>query len=610
MTGAAADRRTLWLVALAIVAATALCYAQVRDHRFLSYDDDQFLVDNPAIQHGLDAAAVRWAFTNNHASLWLPVTWISHTLDFALFGDDAGAHHLVNLALHLLNAVLMLLVCVHLTGRLWPSALVAALFALHPLHVESVAWVTERKDTLSTLFLLLTIGAYARWVRGGSRAASAAAVVCFALGLMAKPMLVTVPVLLLVLDRWPLARGAAPGRLLREKIPFAALAAGVGAVTILVGRAGGIVAGLEALPVWPRLANALVSTAAYPLKMVWPAGLRAQYVFRGDLPPGDVLLAAVLLAAVTFAAVRWRRTGPWFAAGWAWYLVALIPVSGVLQQGSHAMADRYTYVPLLGLYGIVAWGGAELVAGSALRRRLAWVAALGVLAALGVATHRQAATWRDSVTLFSHAVEVAPDDPLARTYLGVALAATGRHTDAADQFRRALEIKPGDPQAHFHLARSLAALGDDAGAARHYEACLPAYGDSVAVRFDLGTHLMRAGQPEDAVAAFERVLELDPAHTGALTNLGLTLLGLGRHAEALVFLRRLVAAIPDDPLAHYNLACGLSVGGDTAGSAAALAQAITLGYADWDHMASDPDLANLRDTPAFARLVALGSGRR
>jgi len=600
----AANRRTLGIVGLILVLVTGLLYLQVRHHQFLQYDDDKFLVDNLAIQQGLDAEAIRWAFTNNHASLWLPVTWISHTIDFSLFGDNAGAHHLVNLLQHLLNTVLLLLVLTRMTGRFWPSVLVAALFALHPLHVESVAWVTERKDTLSTLFLLLTMAAYERWVRRGARSSLGLALLFCALGLMAKPMLVTLPVLLLILDLWPLDRLTAGWRrLLVEKIPFALLAAGTGVVTLLVGRAGGIVAGLDTLGIWPRLANALVSTATYPLQMFWPVGLRAQYVFRSDLPLWMVVAAAAGLGAVTWLAVRWRRERPWFAAGWAWYLVSLAPVSGVLQQGSHAMADRYTYVSLLGLFVMVAWGGAEMVGRWPRTRIAALVLALLVLVAMGGLTARQAATWHDTVTLFEHARTLDPDDPMVLAYLGAGLAADGRHAEAVLRLEESLAILPDRPLTHLGLARSLAATGDHAGAARHYRIGLAAYPEVAAVHFEMGTQLMLAGQPAAAVAGFRRTLELEPGHTGALTNLGLTLLDLERFPEAEAVLRRLVTLAPGDPLAHYNLACGLSLAGDTAGSALALESAVARGFHDWAHIRTDPDLANLRATPEYAPLV-------
>jgi tetratricopeptide (TPR) repeat protein len=600
---AAGGRRTLVLAVLALVVVTGLVYAQVAGFAFLNYDDDKFLLDNDAIQQGLTATSVAWAFTNNHASLWLPVTWISHTVDFALFGRDPAGHHLVNLCQHLLNTVLLLVFLVRTSGRPGPALLVAGLFALHPLHVESVAWVTERKDTLSTLFLLVTMLGYARWTRGGSRSAGALALAACALGLMAKPMLVTVPLLLLVLDLWPLQRlGVGWRRLAREKIPYLAMALATGVATLLVGRAGGIVAGLDSLPVWPRIANALVSTATYPLQMVWPLGLRAQYAFRHDLPPLQVAGAALFLGVITWLAVRWWRPRPWFTAGWAWYLVSLAPVSGLLQQGSHAMADRYTYVPLIGVFWMVAWGLAALVGDRPERRRAAWTAGAVVLAVLGLLTHRQAATWRDTVTLFSHAHAQAPDDPVVLTYLGGGLAGEGRHDEATARLREALDLEPDLHTAHLLLARSLAALGDHARAARHFGAALPAYEGLVAVRYDMGVQLMQAGEAAAAITAFEGVLAAEPGHTGALTNLGLTLLSQDRFAAAEATLRRLVDAAPQSPLSHYNLACALSRAGDTAAAADALGRAVALGFADWAHMGSDPDLANLRASPDYARV--------
>lgn len=455
------DRRRR-VVALALFALAAAVFAPAVRGDFVLLDDLTYVVDNPHLREGLGAAGLRWALTTGYAANWHPLTWVTHLAAFDLFGLDPRGHHLVNVLLHAANAALLFALLRSLTGRLWPSALAAALFAVHPLRAEAVAWVSARKDVLSGLCWLLALGAWTRHARSPSASRYLAALALFALGLAAKPVVVTLPLALLILDAWPLGRHRAVSwtRLALEKVPFLVLAAASALVTWRVQAAAGALDPLAGLSLADRAANALAGYAVYLRHAFWPEGLAVLYPHAGaaaDLR--GPLAGLVLLLAVTALAFRWRRRWPWLAAGWSWYLVVLLPMIGIVQVGVQASADRYTYLPLIGIGLVVSWGAAGVAARSARVRSAVVAVALAAVAALSCAARVQTATWRDDVALFGRAVAVTRGNWLAHLNLGAALGARGEHERALEQFRAALRIRPDYPMARENERRALEALG-------------------------------------------------------------------------------------------------------------------------------------------------------
>lgn len=545
---------TFWLLAAGLLVATVIAFAPVRHHDFVSVDDHIYVTDNPRVLAGLAWSSIAWAFTTSYANFWHPLTWLSLMLDVEMFGASPGALHVTNLVLHLASVFVLFLALVRMTGAVGRSAFVAALFALHPLHVESVAWVSERKDVLSTLFLMLALWSYAGYAQrrgGGHRALPAYLVTLalFALGLMAKPMLVTLPFALLLLDWWPLGRatagaggssqrdnGAAWWRawvpLLREKIPFFALAAASGVVAFIAQRTGGAVAALESFPLAGRAANALHSLVDYVVKMVWPTGLAAFYPYPQQVLAGPAVLALIVILLVSAFAIRVAPRYPYLPVGWFWYLGTVIPVSGLVQVGSHAMADRYTYVPLIGLFVVVAWGAFDLAGRARVGRVGLAVAACVIVAALGVTTRAQVMTWKDSTTLWRHALDVSPANYYAHNALGLELSRQGRTSEAMAHFREASRLAPGFPNGHNNLGLLLANQGRTSEALAEYREALRVAPDFLQAHLNLGNALLRAGRVEEAVGEYRQVLTLDPDSASAHYNLGNALQSMGRLDEA------------------------------------------------------------------------------
>jgi protein O-mannosyl-transferase len=560
---------------------TVLVYLPTVWNGFVNYDDSDYVTENAHVKSGLNWATVVWAFRTGHASNWHPLTWLSHSLDWQVFGLAPGPMHLVSLGLHVANTLLLFLVLRGLTGALWRSALVAALFALHPLHVESVAWVSERKDVLSTCFFLLTLGAYARHVQGpgplpnGSRLTfhvSRSYLLSrgfFALGLMSKPMLVTTPFVLLLLDYWPLGRWqpgplktscAAAGRLVLEKVPFLMLSIASSVVTFLVQRQGGAVS--TALTVGERIANAVVSYARYVRKMVWPHDLSVLYPHPGHWPLWQVLAGLALLAGISVGvAIGWRRR-PYLITGWLWFLGTMVPVIGLVQVGIQSMADRYTYVPLIGLFVMVVWGvgdlAAERVAQPWRGRALAGGTILA-LAACGVMTLRQVRIWRDSETLFQRAVEVTRNNYLAHNNLGYYYSGKGRMADAMEQYRLSLKIKPDYEDALNNLGYALAGQRKFAEAIPLYEAALRVRPKHAEVHNNLGNALSELGRIDEAIQHYLIALAQKPEHADAHNNLGIALAMKGKLDEAMEHFHLAVRYKPNYASAHSNLGNALAV---------------------------------------------------
>lgn len=457
-------------------------------HGFIHLDDAKYITQNGHVSSGITLDNLLWALTATRASNWHPLTWISHMLDCELYGLNAAGHHLTSLLLHIANTILLMLFLSRVTGSVWKSAFVAAMFAIHPLHVESVVWAAERKDVLSALFWMLAMLAYAGYVANPTPRRYAIVFAALALGLMAKSMLVTLPLVLLLLDYWPLGRfktGESFARRLRhlimEKTPLLALSAASCVITYLVQQQGGATATLAGVPLSLRIENTLVVYVAYIKMMIWPFGLAVFYPHPGaGIPTWQVAASGIALAGITAFAVRGARRRPYLLVGWLWYLITLLPVIGIVQVGQQAMADRYTYLPLVGLFIVLAW----LVPGR-IRRLGGSLALPAVVIVMMLLAGRQVGYWRDEVTLFRHAIDVTAPNAFARNCLGMALERRGEVANATREFSEAVRIDPELARAHSNLARCLAEQGDMHGAIREYRRTLQLTPDNPLAANDL-----------------------------------------------------------------------------------------------------------------------------
>ena len=470
---------------LALIAVNMIVYAPVWHHGFVNYDDDEYVSTNTVVLRGLTWHGASWAFTTGHAGNWHPLTWLSHMLDVQFYGLDPGPHHLTNLLFHIANTLLLFGLLHRMTGALGRSAFVAGLFAVHPLHVESVAWVAERKDVLSTLFWMLTLWAYVEYVRRPGLRRYWPVLLFFALGLMAKQMLVTLPFVLLLLDFWPLGRvGTRPNpaggwalsrdgwattvRLVWEKLPLLALTVVSSIVTVVVHRQAAAVISLSATPLNLRVANALVSYVTYISKMLWPARLAVLYPYAQSLPGWWVAGAFLGLMGISVAVIRAGPRHPYLPVGWLWYLGTMVPVIGLIQVGNQATADRYTYVPLIGLFIVVAWGVPDLLVRWPRRRIGLPIAAGLVILACAIAARGQLRYWEDSTTLWTRALAVTTENNIAHNNLAVSLADQGKLDEAIAHYSEALRIKPDYTKAQDNLDLALVRRGKrpDPGAPR------------------------------------------------------------------------------------------------------------------------------------------------
>jgi protein O-mannosyl-transferase len=595
-------RRDFFL-ALLLVTAVIFAYAQVRDFGFVNFDDGEYVYDNPRVAAGITRDGLVWAFTAVHSANWHPLTWLSHMLDCELFGLDAGWHHLTNVVLHGFSTLCLYGALCAMTAAPLRSAFVAALYAVHPLHVESVAWVAERKDVLSAFFWTSAMWAYAGYARQPSFRRYLGVAVLFVLGLLAKPMVVTLPAALLLLDVWPLGRtpltssvGAPlPKRsyraLLVEKLPLFALSAIASAVTFQAQRGSGAMATLEALPIAIRVENAVVAYATYLWKTLSPAGLAVFYPYRNPLPLSEVLLSAGALLAISVLALRTFARHPYFLVGWLWYLGTLVPVIGLIRVGEQSSADRFTYLPHIGIFMAVAWGVPALVADRPRVRK--WLAPLAIAIVVGcvLATRVQLDHWRNSATLFERALAVTERNHVAETNLAMALLEQDRVDEALEHARAAIGIRPRDPKVHVNLGAALVRKGeaDDARAAYdralaidpansmahfdlalllseqgRWEESLQQYGEVLRIdpnyakaHSGLGWVLARLGRTEEATSSFRAAIAIDPRLAPAWNGLALVLEKRGRHDEALEVWREALRVDPDDFRLRFNLASAL-----------------------------------------------------
>jgi hypothetical protein len=528
-------RREVWLtigICLLLTATTAASYGPLRHAAFINFDDQEYVYENAHVVSGLSWENVAWAFTTAKMGNWNPLTWLSHMLDCEFFGLDARGHHFTNLLLHIASTVLLFLILLQATRSRWRSGFVAALFALHPLHVESVAWVSERKDVLSTFFWMLAVGSYFRFARTPSIRTYLPVCLFFALGLMTKPMLVTLPFVLLLLDFWPLRRiefgkklataSAARQRLVAlvwEKAPLLALSGLASVIAFWAQKSSGAVRSLEAWPLDIRIANAAVVYVQYIAKMFWPADLAIYYPHPGFPSVAQLAVSTALLIAVSLFVLRVAGRRPAVAVGWLWYLGTLLPVIGLVQIGSQAMADRYTYVPLIGLFIMLAWA---IPAAAARRHHLgiaAGVCAMGALAVFSQLTWKQVEYWRGSIPLFEHALDVTQNNSVAHFNLGLALGHEERIAEAMAHHEEVLRINPN-----------------------HEDAL-----------YEIGILLERSGKADAAILAYAEAVQMHPDHVRAHNNLAALYSRAGRLEDAAFHLREALRVDPDDPRVRNNL---------------------------------------------------------
>jgi len=582
------------LLALAVFAV----YGQVRQFDFVNFDDPDYVGSNAHVRAGLGPDSLAWAFTSGHAANWIPLTWLSHMLDCQLFGLASGWHHLTNVLLHALSTLLLFAVLKRMTGAHWPSAFVAFVFGLHPLHVESVAWVAERKDVLSAFFWFLTLWVYLGYVERPGLGRYLLVLFTFCLGLMAKPMAVTLPFVLLLLDVWPLGRipstrftarpkprqrtgsgvEAKPlvAPVLREKIPLFALSLAASMVTYLAQQRGGAVSSLQATPAGTRLANAVISYVAYILKMLWPARLAAFYPFPRELPPWQVVGATLALVAISVLVAFSVRGRPYLAVGWLWYLGSLVPVIGLVEVGAQCRADRYTYVPLVGISIMIAWGAAEAFQRWPRARRAFTGLSVVVCAACLLLTWFQVQYWRSSFSLFQHALEVTSDNYLAHNNLGAVLRKEGRIDEAVSHFQEALRIRPRYADALGGLGEARMAQGRLDEAFVYISEAVRLRPSSAEAHVNLGTALSRLGKPSESETQYREAIRFQPDNAEAHSGLGAALAGQGQAEEAIRELREAVRIRPEYADAHYNLARLLAALGRLGEATAEFAEAVRL----------------------------------
>lgn len=537
------------LVALiAVLAVTAAVYAGVRDHDFIIVDDQAYMIMNPVVQEGLTIDGVRWALTSFDAYNWHPLTWVSLMADVSLVGPDPGPQHLMGVGYHLLATILLFVALWRLTGREWESLLVAALFALHPAHVESVAWVSERKDVLSACFWFLAMWAYAGYAERPGVGRYLLVALAVAAGLMAKPMVVTLPFALLLLDVWPLRRSSwTDVRRLAwlglEKIPFLVLAAGASVLTVLAQQPG-IENTAEELVWGARLGNALVAYASYLRLTVWPDALAAFYPHPGWVPLWQALLAAVLLGAISAIAVLQRERRPYLLVGWLWFVGTLVPVIGVVQVGDQGMADRYMYIPQIGLFLMLAWGLAELARGDATRRAAVAAISVAVVLAFAATTRAQVAHWKNTETLFRYTLSVTERNSFAHVSLATIFMIEGREEEAHRQFEAAVEANPDNAEALNGLGLYRLRAGDPDGALELFMRATEAGAWLFEAQLNAGLVLQEKGRFEEALPYYRAAAKLEPFHPGVQMALGQVNEELGAVRRAAANYRRALQLQP------------------------------------------------------------------
>ncbi len=587
------------LVVVLLVLAPLAVYWQVGGHEFVNFDDDDYIFQNLTVKSGMNIQGVCWAFSFTESSYWHPLTWISHMLDCQFFGLDAGKHHLVNLLFHQVNVILLFAFLSLTTGAAGRSAFAAALFALHPINVDTVAWVSERKNLLSTTLWLVTMLSYLYYVKKPGVLRYGALLLSFVLGLLAKPMLVTLPFVLLLLDYWPLRRFSLMGgdegkkarkgsrqawyqgeplsRLISEKAPLLVLSLIMVALSSHSIKSLNAVVSFEAVPLGLRIANGIVSYAAYLLKIAYPANLTFYYPYPTIVPGWQIAGAAVLIGALTYLAFRCARTHPYGIVGWLWYMGTLVPVLGIIQGGLWpAIAERWAYVPIIGVSIVLSWAGADLVSGAKYRRFIAPAACTLILGILSCLTYIQAGYWRNDFTLCTRALEINPDNYVAHNNLGIVFKNEGNNNKAAFHYREALRISPANVTVQSNLANALMGAGLMDEAVRHYREALKLSPDEADIHFNLGAALEKMGRTEDAARSYRQAFALNPHLELPHDALGNVRLAEGKFDEAI---RHYLTAIKENPASaviRYNLGNAYASKGEMEAAVRSYSDAIDL----------------------------------
>lgn len=544
-------------------------YGQVATHEFILYDDPVYVNENPTVLAGLTADNIRWAFTTLSMANWHPLTWLSYLLDIQLFGPNPGAMLLENVAIHAINTILLFILLKRLTGFFWRSAIVAALFALHPLHVESVAWISERKDVLSTLFWLLTLYFHARYAERRAIHFYLLALGAFALGLLAKPMLVSLPLIMLLMDYWPLGRTVPAeknsrkcmsfSRLVVEKLPFIALAAASCWITVIAQ--SGAMTSLVVSSLANRISNSLVSYAAYLGKLFWPTALSPFYPFPDSIPVWQPVAAALLLAAISLLAFRERTRRPYLIVGWLWYLITLVPVIGIVRVGMHAIADRYTYVPLIGIFIMLVWGTTDLWEARYSNRKPFAIATFLILVVCSFLTWRQTSYWKNSATLFRHAHAVTYNNHVASNILGIDQMKKGNHEEALKLFDQSVREAPWFIEPYIHKGNLLKKLERNEEAIEVFNRAMVLNPYNATVYIDLGNLHATQGRLDEAIDYLLLGLKVDPRSGSAHYNLAMVLHQQGRLDEAIQHYNQSLEFSPGFPDTHNNLGIALAESG-------------------------------------------------
>jgi tetratricopeptide (TPR) repeat protein len=544
-------------VCVLLITMVFVVFGQTLHHEFVNYDDGQYFYSNSRVQTGLTWRGAQWALTTGYADNWFPLTWLSFMLDAELFGTGPVGPHLTNVLLHAANAVLLFLLLRRLTGAHWRSAFVAVVFAVHPLRVESVAWLVERKDVLSGLFFMLALLAYARYTKRVRESYSrnmlsyGLALLLFSFGLMSKPTVVTLPFVMLLLDWWPLGRlkSSTVLRLSLEKLPFLILSATSSVITFVVQQ--GPRSQMQTLPLASRIGNAAISYIVYLQQMFYPVGLAVIYPHPGtNLPVGEIITAAVIFAGISSAFFALRQQRPYLLVGWMWYVGMLVPMVGLVQVGFQARADRYTYLPQIGLYLLITWAATDVTASWRNQRRLLVAVALPLIAALMTCAAIQTSYWRNSESLWRHTLSCTSGNYLAYNNLGTALAERGRFVEAVEQYQKALQIKSDYTSAHSNLGAALLALGRAPEAIEHFQEAIAISPDA---HSNLGYALQQAGRIQEAIVQYQEALRIAPDNVDTHNNLGNALAQIGRMADAIDQYEQVLRLKPDYALAHNNL---------------------------------------------------------
>jgi protein O-mannosyl-transferase len=584
-------QRQLWIVVAVLIAINVLGYATVSKHNFVNFDDPGYVYENPHVSRGLTWAGVIWAFTTSDQANWHPLTWLSHMLDVELFGVNPGPHHLTNLFFHILNTLLVFWLFFQLTAAIGPSSFIAALFAVHPLHVESVAWIAERKDMLSALFWMLTMLAYVFYVRQPRWTRYVVMVLFFALGLMAKPMLVTLPFVLLLLDSWPLGRAkfkpySNVAQLIREKIPLFILAVLSSVITVFVQNKGGAIRGLQVVPFSVRMANALVAYCTYLWKAFWPSNMIILYPFSPKAPNWWPA-AAIFVIGFSIVALVMARRRPYIPVGWFWFLGTLVPVIGLVQVGNQSMADRYTYIPLLGLFLIVSFGATDVAGPHS--KRFVLLASLIAIGACIWLTRTQLSHWRDGRTLWEHEISIA-DNAFARVALGNNFALERKPEQAIPHYAQALRQEYENPETHYVLAKVLSDTGKPEDAFNHYSECIRLAREGKTMDpvrlarayYSVGLAFASQGKSNEAATQFAEAVRANPDYPQAYNDLGVQYFLQGKIDEAIANFRQAVQVDPAYAIAHNSLGTALANKGRTDDAIAEYSEAVRLvpGYAE------------------------------